>query len=761
MFWVITGSNVATALEATTKFGEGPAAEAQSSATDRRRSQYATGAPTLEPTFRKPRPALPREADNPFYYSEAASNEPLQRLKKITYATILVPLRVLYITLLIVLYWLLEMIIQKRGCHTAANEVDNLSKVSCLFRYIAGTLPRWSILGLGYLRVNRRNKCNYGRRADGSRVVGPVIVANHVTIQDGLLLLFECDASLVTGNLAEANFTSMLLRGRTYNGEDRRIVKSLDLKHRQKTQEEIDSTEASTNNNPQTEMSADMSDCNETEVREGGEGIVAHVVFPEPCCTNGRVMMRFSTDAFATGLPVQPVVLRHSHKYFNTSWCGAASPTSILLGTAAQLFNQVEVIYLPVCEPSKEEKLNPSLYAERVRRAMASTLNVPATWHSEADVHLALVAARLSLPVDAVNVETAHPHFAGMPYDRVVRMLYRFSALLQRSDGGPQPQMNITPKGYMSPTALGRFLSPIGLYPTLNERLLLHLSRRASVRGCYISFRDFLSALYTEPIIVGSSDSHGTSDKTGESSVPSNAHMVFIDELQKGEADDEVALDFILRRTFAMMLLAGEDLLRQQEKYRSHIKDTFVTVGEVQGAGQENVEAGDANVISCAESPLPTGTCPSSYTTVYGCKVRFLFRPCQNINRCAPVAASLAATALSVEERRLGRAEFDALLDMLFVPHHSTLWRGPATKSQVQLAEEDSLFSYIRSGATEEWEATVGKKTVQIEEVGRGTNRSGEYITFDAFLRFCFRHRAMAEYFHACCEHFLLCDDLA
>jgi len=46
---------------------------------------------------------------------------------------------------------------------------------------------------------------------------------------------------------------------------------------------------------------------------------------------------------------------------------------------------KAEIIYLPAYYPSEEEKANPELYANNVRKKMAEVLGVPTTNHTIAD----------------------------------------------------------------------------------------------------------------------------------------------------------------------------------------------------------------------------------------------------------------------------------------------------------------------------------------------------------------------------------------
>uniref|UniRef100_A0A8D3BPE4 Lysophosphatidylcholine acyltransferase 1 n=1 Tax=Scophthalmus maximus TaxID=52904 RepID=A0A8D3BPE4_SCOMX len=90
------------------------------------------------------------------------------------------------------------------------------------------------------------------------------------------------------------------------------------------------------------------------------------MIFPEGTCTNRSGLILFKAGAFIPGLPVQPVVLRYPNKL-------------ILWLTLCQPHNSMEIEYLPIYTPSDEEKENPALFANNVRRLMAKALELPLT----------------------------------------------------------------------------------------------------------------------------------------------------------------------------------------------------------------------------------------------------------------------------------------------------------------------------------------------------------------------------------------------
>uniref|UniRef100_A0A668AQ94 Lysophosphatidylcholine acyltransferase 1 n=1 Tax=Myripristis murdjan TaxID=586833 RepID=A0A668AQ94_9TELE len=111
------------------------------------------------------------------------------------------------------------------------------------------------------------------------------------------------------------------------------------------------------------------------------------MIFPEGTCTNRSCLITFKPGAFIPAVPVQPVVIRYPNKM---------TPPFLL-----------SLQYLPIYTPSEEEKKNPALFANNVRRLMAKALGVPITDYSFEDCQLAMAEGQLRLPVDTCLLEFA------------------------------------------------------------------------------------------------------------------------------------------------------------------------------------------------------------------------------------------------------------------------------------------------------------------------------------------------------------------
>ncbi|MFS7911614.1 putative plasmalogen synthase [Helianthus anomalus] len=94
------------------------------------------------------------------------------------------------------------------------------------------------------------------------------------------------------------------------------------------------------------------------------------MLFPEGTTTNGDYILPFKTGAFLAKTPVLPVILKYPYERFSPAWESISGARHVIL-LLCQFVNYMTVTRLPVYYPSQEEKDNPKLYAENVRRLMA------------------------------------------------------------------------------------------------------------------------------------------------------------------------------------------------------------------------------------------------------------------------------------------------------------------------------------------------------------------------------------------------------
>ncbi|XP_044197716.1 lysophospholipid acyltransferase LPCAT4 [Thunnus albacares] len=161
------------------------------------------------------------------------------------------------------------------------------------------------------------------------------------------------------------------------------------------------------------------------------------LMFPEGTTTNGSALIKFKPGAFLSGVPVQPVLLHYPNKldtvrwtYKGTTWIEA------LWHTASQLYTNVTVEFLPVYNPSQEEKNDPNLYADNVQKLMAEALGVPATdYVMEGRVPVSKLGG-LSLPLESpVRKTLSLLHRNGLGASEVEAALDR---MIDRCQSGAQ-----------------------------------------------------------------------------------------------------------------------------------------------------------------------------------------------------------------------------------------------------------------------------------------------------------------------------------
>uniref|UniRef100_A0ACD5TA39 Uncharacterized protein n=1 Tax=Avena sativa TaxID=4498 RepID=A0ACD5TA39_AVESA len=99
------------------------------------------------------------------------------------------------------------------------------------------------------------------------------------------------------------------------------------------------------------------------------------LLFPEGTTTNGDYLLPFKTGAFLARAPVQPVILRYPYKRFSPAWDSMSGARHVFL-LLCQFANYLEVVHLPVYYPSEQEKDDPKLYANNVRKLMAKEGNL-------------------------------------------------------------------------------------------------------------------------------------------------------------------------------------------------------------------------------------------------------------------------------------------------------------------------------------------------------------------------------------------------
>nr|XP_019600168.1 PREDICTED: lysophosphatidylcholine acyltransferase 1 isoform X1 [Rhinolophus sinicus] len=161
------------------------------------------------------------------------------------------------------------------------------------------------------------------------------------------------------------------------------------------------------------------------------------MIFPEGTCTNRTCLITFKPGAFIPGVPVQPVVLRYPNQLDTITWTWQGpGALEILWLTLCQFHNQLEIEFLPVYSPSDEERKDPAVYANNVRRVMAEALGVPVTDYTFEDCQLALAEGQLRLPVDTCLLEFARlVRSLGLKPEKLEKDLDRYAESARMAGG--------------------------------------------------------------------------------------------------------------------------------------------------------------------------------------------------------------------------------------------------------------------------------------------------------------------------------------
>lgn len=130
-------------------------------------------------------------------------------------------------------------------------------------------------------------------------------------------------------------------------------------------------------------------------------GAAPILVFPEGTTKNLKTVITFKDGAFAPGVPVQPAVLRYRFHHCDPTWVFAGPGLLMLIfRLLCQVKNCLEVEFLPLCEPTEEEKSAPNKFARRVQTQIATAMGVPMTEHAVEDLQLEVAALKAKMPAE-------------------------------------------------------------------------------------------------------------------------------------------------------------------------------------------------------------------------------------------------------------------------------------------------------------------------------------------------------------------------
>ncbi|XP_044038991.1 lysophospholipid acyltransferase LPCAT4 [Siniperca chuatsi] len=295
-----------------------------------------------------------------------------QRIRGLILGSILFPVRVTLAALFFLIMWPLARL---RFAGLSEEERSRPAKGwrLWLLHPIILCLSRAVFFTLGFLWVKVK-----GRRAD-LKEAPVLVVAPHSSFLDMLVLCHTQLASVVS----RSENTSLPVIGALLEFNQSVLVSRKDPESRKRAVAQV--TERLTSDGYWPQM----------------------LMFPEGTTTNGRTLIKFKPGAFLPGVPVQPVLLRYPNKLDTIRWTYKGTTwTEALWHTTSQFYTNMTIEFLPVYNPSQEEKKDPNLYADNVQKLMAKALEVPATdYVMEGRVPVSKLGG-LSLPLESPARET-------------------------------------------------------------------------------------------------------------------------------------------------------------------------------------------------------------------------------------------------------------------------------------------------------------------------------------------------------------------
>eukprot|EP01138_Halocafeteria_seosinensis_P014469 gb/GECG01014772.1/.p1 GENE.gb/GECG01014772.1/~~gb/GECG01014772.1/.p1 ORF type:complete len:597 (+),score=56.24 gb/GECG01014772.1/:1-1791(+) len=115
------------------------------------------------------------------------------------------------------------------------------------------------------------------------------------------------------------------------------------------------------------------------------------LIFPEGTTSSQDTLLTFKTGAFNAGAPVQPLYTRLPNSNIDLSLSnGGPQALEVVIRGLLQLYNTIEFHWLPPYSPTAEERNNPELFAENVRRKLASYGRMVLTNSSFTDTRLGI-----------------------------------------------------------------------------------------------------------------------------------------------------------------------------------------------------------------------------------------------------------------------------------------------------------------------------------------------------------------------------------
>eukprot|EP00924_Labyrinthula_sp_SR-Ha-C_P002678 snap_masked-scaffold_13-processed-gene-3.55-mRNA-1 protein AED:1.00 eAED:1.00 QI:0/-1/0/0/-1/1/1/0/540 len=175
-----------------------------------------------------------------------------------------------------------------------------------------------------------------------------ILVPKHVSLIDPLAMEWATFGSLAA--VAKSDLFNVFLLGRIFKGLQIIPLSRLDQASKKRTKEIIGRFQAD-------------------------DRFPRLMIFPEGTTTRQEFVIKFKKGAFSYGKPVQPVVIKYPYEHFNPSWIVSRPNDFYFLRLFTQFKQSCVVEFLPVHNPTKEEAMDPLVYAENVRKELAKGMN--------------------------------------------------------------------------------------------------------------------------------------------------------------------------------------------------------------------------------------------------------------------------------------------------------------------------------------------------------------------------------------------------
>ncbi|ORX70377.1 hypothetical protein BCR32DRAFT_272399 [Anaeromyces robustus] len=219
----------------------------------------------------------------------------------------------------------------------------------CIIDFLIKNASKFILFfGLGFYNVKIKDLRKKDK--DGKVITSPLIIANHSTLVDVLVLMAYYDTVPSFLSMKWIN-TTPLVGG---------IADALQCIYVQ--------------NGKNTGLTDEIkSRVNESEKYD----LPPFVIFPEGTTTNGTALVDFRYGAFYPHVPIQPIAIKYKYKYYNPSYV-VDKGVEYIINTAKQFRNDLEITFLPVVNvETEEEKTDIQVWTEKNYEILAKELKVP------------------------------------------------------------------------------------------------------------------------------------------------------------------------------------------------------------------------------------------------------------------------------------------------------------------------------------------------------------------------------------------------